>query len=160
MSRWAWIQSVFKLSSRTKIVGTDLQGNVYLEEIREGSRPRRTVKMSQGIKCDQYSPEAIPPAWTRWLQGLTSAPPTHEELLDREQQGVLLKEKVLQLERKEAQQQAQMLSDKAQTSGRVKAVEHASAPSFRSEGESREDPTSTGKTFQPATWQPGSKQES
>ena len=32
-----------------------------------GSRPRRTVKMSQGIKCDQYSPEAIPPAWTRKL---------------------------------------------------------------------------------------------
>lgn len=34
------------------------------------------------------------------------------------------------------------------------AVEHASAPSFKSKSEGSEDPTSTGKDFQPASWKP------
>lgn len=35
------------------------------------------------------------------------------------------------------------------------AVDHASAPSFKSEANSTKEPTSTGKTFQPGSWTPG-----
>lgn len=41
---------------------------------------------------------------------------------------------------------------------RTKATGHASAPSFAAE-ESSDEPTSTGKDFQPASWKPQSDTE-
>jgi hypothetical protein len=36
----------------------------------------------------------------------------------------------------------------------IKAEKHASAPSFKSAEETSRDPTSTGKEFQPGSWNP------
>ena len=36
MSKWMWIKSLFNLSSKARVAGTDLQGNVYSEEIGKG----------------------------------------------------------------------------------------------------------------------------
>ncbi|CAI8001524.1 NADH dehydrogenase [ubiquinone] 1 alpha subcomplex assembly factor 2 [Geodia barretti] len=82
MSSWLGrLRGVLGLKSRVRVVGTDLNGNKYIEAQPRGDsgRLRRTVKMV-GVSTDQYTEDAIPHEWEQWLRGSRQDPPTHEVL--------------------------------------------------------------------------------
>lgn len=144
-----WVRTLLGAFGRARrLVGTDLQGNKYYETIREGRKPRR--EMISKIKPDEYTPNLIPIEWEAWIRGKRDEPPTHEELLAEQNRIKTVKERARQLEEKDREQQA-LEGAPPQIAAQVG---HASAPLYESL-DNRTQPTSTGTTFQPGEWAPG-----
>ena len=146
-----WVRTILNAFGRTtrRLVGTDLHGNQYYETIREGKKPRR--EMITKIKHMEYTADLIPIEWEAWIRGKRDDPPTHAELLSEQKRIKTLKERVRQVEERDREQQA--LED---APPQIAAqVGHASAPLYESL-DNRTQPTSTGTTFQPGEWAPGS----
>lgn len=146
-----WVRTILNAFGRTRqrLVGTDLHGNQYYETIREGRKPKR--EMITKIKHVEYTPDLIPIEWEAWIRGKREDPPTHEELLSEQKRVKTLKERARQVEEKDREQQA--LED---APPQIAAqVGHAAAPLYESL-DNRTQPTSTGTTFQPGEWAPGS----
>ena len=145
-----WVRSILNAFGKTRrLVGTDLHGNTYFETIREGKKPRRELVTK--TKHMEYTPGLIPIEWEAWIRGKRDDPPTHEELLAEQSRIKTLKERARQVEEKDRQQQA-LDSKSPQIAAQAG---HASAPLYESL-DNRSQPTSTGTTFQPGEWSPGS----
>lgn len=150
LNKMQWVRTLLNAFGRTRrLVGTDLQGNQYYETIRDGKKPRR--EMITKLKPDEYTPDLIPLEWEAWIRGKRDDPPTHEELLAEQQRIKTLKERAKQVEEKDRQQQA--LERKVPQI--AAQVGHAAAPLYENL-DNRTQPTSTGTTFQPGEWAPGS----
>lgn len=145
-----WVRTLLNAFGKTRrLVGTDLHGNQYYETLRDGKKPRR--EMITKLKPSEYTPDLIPIEWEAWIRGKRDNPPTHEEMLAEQNRIKTLKERVKQVEEKDREQQA--LEQKVPQI--AAQVGHAAAPLYESL-DNRTQPTSTGTTFQPGEWAPGS----
>lgn len=150
LTKMQWVRTLLNAFSKTRrLVGTDLHGNQYYETIRNGAKPRR--EMITKLKPSEYTPDLIPIEWEAWIRGKRDNPPTHEELLAEQNRIKTLKERAKQVEEKDREQQA--LEQKVPQI--AAQVGHAAAPLYESL-DNRTQPTSTGTTFQPGEWAPGS----
>ena len=149
------LRQVLRSLWRTRrLVGTDLEGNKYYETIREGEKPRR--EMITDLKHVQYTTETIPIEWEAWLRGKRNDPPSHEELLAQRSRVAIIRERARQVEEKDRESQALEYNQGlvAQPPQIASHLGHASAPLYE-RLDNRSEPTSTGTTFQPGQWTPG-----
>ncbi|KAM9254251.1 NADH dehydrogenase [ubiquinone] 1 alpha subcomplex assembly factor 2 [Dugong dugon] len=136
-------------------VGTDQFGNkyYYIPEYKnwrgQTVRERRIVEVVQKEEVD-YEIGDIPAEWEAWIRRMRKIPPTMEEILKNEKYREETKIKGKDIyEKEKLLSKDELLAPPVQT--QIKG--HASAPYFGKE-EPSEDPTSTGKTFQPGSWMP------
>ncbi|CAB4020272.1 mimitin, mitochondrial, partial [Paramuricea clavata] len=110
-------------------------------------KARREVVTKQKLKHEDYEAGVIPTEWEAWLRGSVDNPPTHEDLLKKQQQQMVLSKRVLEVNRRDKQLQEQEYSD-----GLVaKPVGHASSATY-GHIESSAEPTTSGSQFQPGVW--------
>lgn len=88
-------------------VGTDPQGNVYFRGPRTNPNTRaeveaRWVSLSGGRGPSDYTPDMVPPEWSRWLTKGRDEPPTPEDLAKYEAERGALAQRVRVLEDEEA----------------------------------------------------------
>ncbi|XP_058165229.1 NADH dehydrogenase [ubiquinone] 1 alpha subcomplex assembly factor 2 isoform X2 [Dasypus novemcinctus] len=91
--------------------------------------------------------------WRAWIRRTRKTPPTMEEILKNEKYREEIK-----IKSKDFYEKGKMLSKESKEELLALPVQtqikgHASAPYYGKE-EPSEDPTSTGKTFQPGSWMP------
>ncbi|XP_077318808.1 NADH dehydrogenase [ubiquinone] 1 alpha subcomplex assembly factor 2 isoform X2 [Lithobates pipiens] len=122
---------------------------------------QRTLgKVSQHMGTDQYGNKYyyIPQqkSWTAWIRGKRKDPPTTEEILRNEQARREVGAKAQALIQQE--QLLQGIEDKVLLNNPVKTQikGHASAPVYSKHAAS-EEPSSTGSTFEPGSWNPQKK---
>ncbi|XP_076973360.1 NADH dehydrogenase [ubiquinone] 1 alpha subcomplex assembly factor 2 [Tamandua tetradactyla] len=158
-----WSQTLFRglwraLSKEVKQhVGTDQFGNkyYYIPEHKNWRgqiiREKRFIEAAniEEIDCEVQN---IPTEWQAWIRRTRKTPPTMEEILKNEKyrEEIKIKSKDFYEEKllnKESKEKLLALPVQTQIKG------HASAPYYGKE-EPSEDPTSTGKTFQPGSWMP------
>ncbi|XP_064386630.1 NADH dehydrogenase [ubiquinone] 1 alpha subcomplex assembly factor 2-like [Halichondria panicea] len=154
----SWLKKLLRVGSKVRLVGVDLRGNQYYEQIRalEGGRPKRHVRVHEMQSPEEYSQETVPPEWDRWLRGIADEPPTPEEQELRVQQKQILQYKVENVNRKDSELRNKEVSEglvaEQHQSISTKAVDHASSPSYKTDANDK--PTSTGKEFIPGSWKP------
>ncbi|XP_028391265.1 NADH dehydrogenase [ubiquinone] 1 alpha subcomplex assembly factor 2-like isoform X2 [Dendronephthya gigantea] len=141
-----WVRSLFKASRR--LVGTDLDGNKYYEILRDGiKKPRREVVTKQALKHEEYESGVIPTEWEAWLRGSVDTPPTHEDLLKKQRQQIMLSKKVHEVNQRDKQ-----LQEQEYTEGLVaRPVGHASSTTYGNI-ESSAEPRTSGSQFRPGVW--------
>ncbi|XP_004458911.1 NADH dehydrogenase [ubiquinone] 1 alpha subcomplex assembly factor 2 isoform X1 [Dasypus novemcinctus] len=159
-----WSQSLLRrlwraLSKEVKQhVGTDQFGNkyYYISEYKnwrgQTIREKRIVEAAN-IKDVGYEIQDIPTEWEAWIRRTRKTPPTMEEILKNEKYREEIK-----IKSKDFYEKGKMLSKESKEELLALPVQtqikgHASAPYYGKE-EPSEDPTSTGKTFQPGSWMP------
>ncbi|XP_071799661.1 NADH dehydrogenase [ubiquinone] 1 alpha subcomplex assembly factor 2-like [Asterias amurensis] len=156
-----FIRGIFRLGRSSKIlVGTDHLGNKYFEiperstiTTKEGLLKARRICEAKYSHAD-YEEGMIPIEWEAWVRGKRNDPPSHEEIMRREQMTVIVKKRAKELEAKDQEKQLQdykegLVAEPAQT----KQIGHASAPVF--EATESGQSVSTGNEYEPAAWQPG-----
>ncbi|KAM8961265.1 NADH dehydrogenase [ubiquinone] 1 alpha subcomplex assembly factor 2 [Pelodytes ibericus] len=144
-------------------MGTDQFGNKYFYTPEQKNfagqrtRARRTVEC---INKKDYESGDIPTEWEAWIRGKRSDPPTTEEIIKNEKFREEIKMKGSEIEEKD-----KLLKSQANQEGLIAQPKktqikgHASASVFGRQVPS-EEPVSTGNTFEPGSWTPGSmKQE-
>ncbi|CAK6444252.1 unnamed protein product [Pipistrellus nathusii] len=153
------VRTVWRALSKEvkQLVGTDQYGNKYYyipayknwrgQVIRE----KRIIEAVNKSEVD-YEIGNIPTEWEAWIRKTRKTPPTMEEILKNEKYREDIKIKSKEFYEKEkllSKESNELLAPPVET--QIKG--HASAPYFGKD-EPSEDPTSTGKTFQPGSWMP------
>lgn len=92
-------------------MGVDVHGNAYFRGMRRTMaghmEEKRWVKL-KGMQYYDYTPEAVPPEWFRWLNRGRQQPPTPEELQQYDQQRLALQQRVAVLDAEEAKRKLRM----------------------------------------------------
>ncbi|XP_076145883.1 NADH dehydrogenase [ubiquinone] 1 alpha subcomplex assembly factor 2 [Alosa pseudoharengus] len=143
-------------------VGTDHLGNKYYmipEQKTWTGRVIRAKRMVIALNPNEfeYIEGSIPSEWDAWIRGRRKQPPSIEELQKNDNYRVNIKVKAREAEERDLALQAQeyeegLVARPTQTL----AKGHAAATPF-GKPEATEDPVSTGGSFQPGSWVPGSK---
>uniref|UniRef100_A0A6V7QVR4 NADH dehydrogenase [ubiquinone] 1 alpha subcomplex subunit 12 n=1 Tax=Ananas comosus var. bracteatus TaxID=296719 RepID=A0A6V7QVR4_ANACO len=158
-------------SSRT-LVGVDKAGNRYFtrkEEIDGILKEKRWV-----IFKGEEDPTSIPVEWICWLNGQRKQAPTPEELAELERRRELVKQNIELLKKKDEEER----SSRNRQSKRISKSESPDLKSFiqqfpsdsldqkigsedtsdakgdTDDKERSSEPTGSGESFQPGTWQP------
>lgn len=147
-----WLRSLIgALRPGRRIVGTDLDGNTYIESNpSRGGRPRREVLTK--LKHSQYEDGSIPIEWEAWIRGKRDEPPTHEELLKKMQQREVIKHRAKVLEEEEKERMKEI--EKNSLHGWTAPLGQYVGPSLYQKLEETSQPTRTGDSFQPGAWVP------
>ncbi|XP_074056269.1 NADH dehydrogenase [ubiquinone] 1 alpha subcomplex assembly factor 2 isoform X2 [Macrotis lagotis] len=118
-------------------------------------RERRFME-ARNMKEVDYREGDIPVEWEAWIRKTRKSPPTIEEILKNEKHREDIKIKIKDISEKEKLQitDSNEMHDASPVQIQIKG--HASAPDF-GKSDLSEDPTSTGKTFQPGSWLPEKK---
>uniref|UniRef100_A0A0E0B4W2 NADH dehydrogenase [ubiquinone] 1 alpha subcomplex subunit 12 n=2 Tax=Oryza glumipatula TaxID=40148 RepID=A0A0E0B4W2_9ORYZ len=140
--------------SRTQ-VGADKFGNRYftrVEEVDGVMKEKRWVE----FKGSDQDPTTVPVEWICWLNGQRKKAPTPEELAELEARRERVKQNIELLKKKEEEekktgvQPVKMVGhDEVSRSKDGTDTEDATIDTDRSS-----EPTGTGATFKPGTWQP------
>ncbi|XP_036598087.1 NADH dehydrogenase [ubiquinone] 1 alpha subcomplex assembly factor 2 [Trichosurus vulpecula] len=139
-------------------VGTDQFGNkyYYIPErknwLGQTMRERRFMEASNMKEVD-YREGDIPMEWEAWIRKTRKSPPTTEEIMKNEKYREDVQIKIKDVSEEENLQITDSKEMLAASPVHTKIKGHASAPDF-GKSEPSEDPTSTGKTFQPGSWMP------
>ncbi|KAJ3246308.1 hypothetical protein HDU78_007392 [Chytriomyces hyalinus] len=88
-----------------RLVGSDPQREFLFFEappMREGSlsRTRRSVEYLNG-KQEDYTGDQIPVQWMAWLRHTRTDPPTHEEIIQADEQRMRIQQLALMIEEKD-----------------------------------------------------------
>ncbi|XP_028929200.1 NADH dehydrogenase [ubiquinone] 1 alpha subcomplex assembly factor 2 [Ornithorhynchus anatinus] len=140
-------------------VGTDPLGNNYYFVPRHKNwrgqiiREKRFVEAA-GKKEEDYEVGDIPTEWEAWIRKKRKEPPTIEEIMKNEKYREDIKIKSREFSEKEKLLQAGESQERlAAPPGSTLVRGHASAQLY-GKSEPSEDPTSTGRDFQPGSWRP------
>ncbi|XP_062508939.1 NADH dehydrogenase [ubiquinone] 1 alpha subcomplex assembly factor 2-like [Corticium candelabrum] len=149
------LQRILGFSS-SRLAGTDLYGNKYYEvSATENSRGKRYMKPAGVLKAHQYTNDAIPVQWERWLRWLREDPPLHEELKWGNERLGKVRKKARDIEQKDQQLREQEIEDGITAAVRnVKGTSSKATPLVSSRNSSEEQ-TSDVKSFEPDSWHPG-----
>jgi len=143
-----------------KLIGTDLQGNMYFEQPRDNF-PRRTVELNDGRShYTDVCGAPLPVQWIAWLRHTRTYPPTHAELIkaDAARQSIIER-----AQRIDAQEKRKQLAVQAELIKRKSDLEHVTKPQIQitktttnPSTTSRRNPSDTfGRNeFEPEPWQP------
>ncbi|XP_074590968.1 uncharacterized protein LOC141846805 [Curcuma longa] len=158
--------------SSRKLVGVDKVGNRYFtraEEIDGIVKEKRWV-----IFKDEAEPTSIPVEWICWLNGQRKKAPTQEEMVELETRRALIKQNVALLKKKEEEERrsgvlprktigkdgSPDLQSFIQQFPEASFAQRSEEPSDTKDSSNREErssePTGSGSTYQPGTWQPPS----
>ncbi|XP_062372136.1 NADH dehydrogenase [ubiquinone] 1 alpha subcomplex assembly factor 2 [Sardina pilchardus] len=143
-------------------VGTDHLGNKYYmipEQKTWTGRVVRAKRMMIAFNPNEfeYVEGNIPSEWDAWIRGRRKLPPSIEELEKNERYRVEIKVKAREAEEKDLALQAKEYEEGLVARPALTLAKgHAAATPF-GKPEASEDPVSTGGSFQPGSWLPGSK---
>lgn len=148
-----WLRSLLGvLRPGRRIVGTDLHGNTYFEvDSSRGGKPAVRREVLTKLKHSQYEDGSIPIEWESWIRGKRNDPPTHEELIKKMQQRVIIKQRANILEKEHIEKMNEREKENSQTT--TSSIGHASAHVYEKQ-ELKSQPTRTGDSFQPGAWIP------
>ncbi|XP_056680853.1 NADH dehydrogenase [ubiquinone] 1 alpha subcomplex assembly factor 2 isoform X1 [Monodelphis domestica] len=139
-------------------VGTDQFGNKYYyipqrkNWLGQTLRERRVIETN--MKEVDYKEGDIPSEWEAWIRKTRKTPPSIEEIMKNQKYREDIKMKIKDISEKEKLLNISDNKEKLVDSPvQIQIKGHASAPDFGKSHPS-EDPTSTGKTFQPGSWLP------
>ncbi|KXJ17112.1 NADH dehydrogenase [ubiquinone] 1 alpha subcomplex assembly factor 2 [Exaiptasia diaphana] len=148
----SWFRNLLNvLRPGRRIVGTDLDGNTYIEVIsKRGGRSTVRREVITNLKHEQYEDGSIPVEWEAWIRGKREDPPTHDELIQKMQQREIIKQRAKNLEQEERKKMEEQ-QEKERTS--TSPVGHASSHVYE-KSELRSEPTRVGDSFHPGAWTP------
>ncbi|KAJ4810256.1 NADH dehydrogenase [ubiquinone] 1 alpha subcomplex subunit 12 [Rhynchospora pubera] len=174
MSKPKLLSRILSLFSSRTQVGVDKAGNRYFtrtEEIDGAMKEKRWVV----YKGQEQDPTTIPVEWICWLNGQRKKAPTPEELIELEARRERVKQNIELLKKKEeeeiksgiGQSKAIKKSDTPDLKSFMKQFpelsidqnrdkEKAARPSVNKTRERSSEPTGSGASYQPGTWQPPS----
>ncbi|XP_043834833.1 NADH dehydrogenase [ubiquinone] 1 alpha subcomplex assembly factor 2 [Dromiciops gliroides] len=139
-------------------VGTDQFGNkyYYIPErknwLGQTMKERRLME-ARNMKEVDYREGDIPAEWEAWIRKTRKCPPTIEEIMKNEKYREDVKIKIKDISEKEKLPITDSKEMLVASPVQIQIKGHASAPDF-GKSEPSEDPSSTGKTFQPGSWIP------
>ncbi|XP_078167008.1 NADH:ubiquinone oxidoreductase, 17.2kDa subunit [Carex rostrata] len=174
MSKPKLLSRIMSIFSSRNQVGVDKAGNRYFtrtEEIDGVMKEKRWV-----VYRGEQDPTAVPVEWICWLNGQRKKAPTPEELMELEARRKRVKQNIELLKKKEEDERSQGAghskviekSDSPDLKSFMKqfpdlsldqsqGAEEAANPSVNTKTKERpSEPTGSGATFQPGTWQPPS----
>lgn len=161
---WAKFAGLF---SSKNLVGIDKVGNRYFKRIEEldGVMKEKRWVTFKG----EEDPTSIPVEWICWLNGQRKSPPTPEEMTELEARREFVKLNVARLKKEEEERMAKEGKRKATNIGKAdgpdlksfvqqfpdasKGDTKTAASDAQNEKRSSE-PTGSGESFRPGTWQP------
>lgn len=161
MSRlWARFSGLF---SSKNFVGIDKAGNRYFkrtEELDGVMKEKRCVTFK-----GEEDPTSIPVEWICWLNGQRKSAPTPEEMAELEARREFVKLNIARLKKEEEERMAKEGKRKATNIGKADGPDLKSfIQQFpdASEGDTTaeasdtrsSEPTGSGESFRPGTWQP------
>lgn len=146
----SWMRNLLSvLRPGRRIVGTDLDGNTYIEVIsKRGGRSTVRREVITKLRHEQYEDGSIPIEWEAWIRGKREDPPTHDELIQKMQQRKIVKQRARNLEQEEREKM-----EEQQGKEKTSPVGHASAHVFE-KSELKSEPTRVGDSFNPGAWIP------
>ncbi|KAG8598800.1 hypothetical protein GDO81_002745 [Engystomops pustulosus] len=118
------------------------------------SQAIRAKRMMEPVQKDVYKYETghIPTEWEAWIRGKRKDPPTIEEILKNEQ----IRQEISAKGEEFLKMDATATAGEEDQPVKVQVKGHASARLYEKPTTS-EEPSSTGNTFEPGTWNPKKK---
>ncbi|KXS18103.1 hypothetical protein M427DRAFT_53944, partial [Gonapodya prolifera JEL478] len=148
-----------------RLVGEDLEGNLYYEVFAQGAGPnaraKRVVEPLKSVDHSDYE-DTLPVQWRAWLTRRRPDPPTKEELLAEVRRRHILEARVKALEEKYAEERVRRLeAEKREMESPQLAAATVAPPTAKSPATpapaSGLDPFPSGgsEAFRPGEWTPG-----